>query len=129
LGLDRRRARDAVVADIYRMAAGAGSGARTVEAVLGVPRDTLTRRWHDAVREAYGPVREVTDSASAFGTPLVTREGAGGSTNVAPSLSPDGERVIFLSERSLFSMEMYLADAETGEVLRRVTRTAVDPHY
>lgn len=120
---------DRAVADAYRAAAGSGSAGSALSVVLDAPVDSLTRRWHEALREAYAAVRGRTDSAGAFGEAIVTRESSGGATNVGASISPDGERMIFLSERSMFAMEMYLADAETGEVIRRITRTAVDPHY
>ena len=48
--------------------------------------------------------------------------------NVSPELSPDGTKVMFFSERDLFSIDLYVADVRTGEVLRKVTDTATDPH-
>jgi len=51
-----------------------------------------------------------------------------GEMNVSPELSPDGSKVIFFSERDLFSIDLYVADAKTGEVLRKVTDTATSAH-
>ena len=48
--------------------------------------------------------------------------------NVSPELSPDGSKVIFFSERDLFSIDLYVADAKTGEVIRKVTDTATSAH-
>jgi Tol biopolymer transport system component len=53
--------------------------------------------------------------------------GAGG-LNVGPSLSPDGSRVVFLSEKDRLSIEMFLADVDSGRILRRITKNATDPH-
>ena len=45
-------------------------------------------------------------------------------------LSPDGSRFAFLSSLNNLDVELYVADAETGEVLRRLVRgTAFDPHF
>ncbi len=44
-------------------------------------------------------------------------------------VSPDGSRIVFYSARDLFSIEMFMADAHTGRILQRVTKTAVDPHF
>jgi Tol biopolymer transport system component len=44
-------------------------------------------------------------------------------------LSPDGSRVVFLSEKDLFAIEMFLADAETGRTIRRLTKAATDSHF
>ena len=49
--------------------------------------------------------------------------------NVSPELSPDGSRIMFFSERDLFSIDLYLADAQTGKVIRKITDTATDPHF
>jgi Tol biopolymer transport system component len=62
-------------------------------------------------------------------TQLVSQKMGSGGLNVGPSLSPDGSRVVFLSEKDLFAIEMFLADAETGKVIRRLTKAAVDSHF
>jgi Tol biopolymer transport system component len=49
--------------------------------------------------------------------------------NISPSISPDGKRIIFLSTKDLFSIDMYLADAETGKFERRIVKTAANPHF
>ena len=36
---------------------------------------------------------------------------------------------MFLSERDLFAIEMFLADANTGEIKRKIVKTALDPHF
>lgn len=104
--------------------------ARGIETVLSVSPDSLIGRWHTAVREAYAPLMATTEPASTVATSIVAVQGEGeeGRYNVAPSLSPDGERVMFLSDRGLFSIDLYLADARTGEIQRQVTETALDPH-
>src|SRR5690606_32234089 len=65
----------------------------------------------------------------AIGTRLTEPGKLGGRLNVSPSLSPDGRRLAFLSERDVFSVDLYIADAQTGEVIRQLTRTAIDPHF
>ena len=37
--------------------------------------------------------------------------------------------MIYFSERDLFSIDLFLADARTGEVLRKITNTATNSHY
>jgi hypothetical protein len=47
---------------------------------------------------------------------------------VSPAISPDGEWLVYLSERDPFSLDYVLAEAETGRVVRRLTASATDPH-
>jgi len=77
------------------------------------------------VREQAG---ETLREQNGVGSELISKRRGSGGLNVGPSLSPDGSLVAFLSERDLFSIEMFLADAETGEVVRRFTKTATDAH-
>ncbi len=66
---------------------------------------------------------------AAFATAVITRDGNRGQLNVSPEISPDGSRIMFFSERDLFSIDLYLADARTGKVIRKITDTATDPHF
>src|SRR5690606_33516066 len=51
-----------------------------------------------------------------------------GNTNVSPAISPDGKYVAFLSEKDLFSIDLYLADAQTGEIIRKLTSRISNSH-
>lgn len=114
---------------ILQLAGRSGNAAGAIQAVLEVPADTFSARWKEAVETYYEPLAEDTREPGDFGRLVISEDNAGGSVNLGPALSPDGSQLVFLSERGLFSVEMYLADARTGEVKRRLTRTVVDPHY
>jgi Omp85 superfamily domain/WD40-like Beta Propeller Repeat len=124
---------EAAVGRTLKAAGHAGDPARAFRVALGVGPDTLVRDWHQATRDWNHPIAALTNSASHDAHPLILARSRGGSgggrLNLAPALSPDGNRIVFLSERSLFSIDMYLADAHTGRVLRQITRTALDPHF
>src|SRR5688572_32153 len=120
---------DRAVGELLRATGPEGDVEGAISAVLGVDTDTLTREWHEATRRTYAPFVETTRSPASFARALITREGSGGEINISPSLSPDGKRVVFLSERSLFSIDMYVADAASGAVIRRLVETAADPHF
>ena len=100
-----------------------------IEIATGTPIDQLSEEWHTAIRAQYGlePRGEVA-TAPAGVTIIGTRTGGGG-VNVGPSLSPDGTRVAFLSERNLLAIDLYVADAQTGRVIRSLTKSSVDPHF
>src|SRR5919198_2811746 len=36
--------------------------------------------------------------------------------------------MVLFSQRDLFSVDLYLVNAETGELVKKLTKTAVDPH-
>ena len=49
--------------------------------------------------------------------------------NIAPSSAPTASSFIFISSRDLFSIDMFMGDAKTGKITRKITSTAVDPHF
>jgi hypothetical protein len=119
---------DEVVGRMYRAGlAGGVDGA--IRGVLEVSPDTLSARWHEAVRAEYGPHLEGRTLPADAGARILAPDLDAGRMNLAPALSPDGRLVAFLSERDLFRIDLFLADAETGRVLRRVISDQSDPHY
>lgn len=120
---------DRVIVDLLRAAARSRSMTAAIQAVLHLPPDTVVSQWHRALHAAYDPVAAATTPAGAAGRLLVGPRGEEAEYNVAPALSPDGRWLLFLSNRGLFSIDLYLADARTGKVVRRLTSTAVDPHF
>ncbi len=100
-----------------------------IKKVLKTTSKSLSKDWHTALYDEYGPVQKATHTARTYGRLLITGKEPGGDINVTPSLSPDGRRLLFFSERDLFSIDLYLADAGTGKVLHRVVKTALDPHF
>jgi hypothetical protein len=120
---------DRAVGDLLRATGPEGDIEGAIAGVLGTDNDTLSTAWHDATRRAFAAVYETTSKPEAFGRALISRESGGGDINVSPSISPDGKRVVFLSEKSLFSIDMYVADTETGRIERKLVETTSDPHF
>ena len=120
---------DRAVGDLLRAAGPDGNFKAAIAAVLGVDDAQLTTDWHQATKRAFAAVYETAKPAAAFGRALISREQGGGDMNVTPSISPDGSRVVFLSERSLFSIDMYVADVATGRITRKLVETTKDPHF
>jgi hypothetical protein len=120
---------DQVVREMLTVAARSGDPKVAIERVLGVKDKELSDQWHEAIRAAYSPLASVTTPPSESGTLIIKGEKLGGDLNVGPAISPDGRWIAFLSERSLFSIDLFIADASTGKIVHKLTSTANDPHY
>jgi Tol biopolymer transport system component len=120
---------DRVAGSLLRQAVGREGFNGAFQRVLGLKAKDLSAEWRDATVAAYRPVAEATKMPSAFARPLIVDPSkTGGGINVSPELSPDGSRIAFFSSRDLFSIDLYVADAATGNVLRKITDTATNPH-
>ena len=120
---------DAAVETIFAAAVQAGDAQGAIESITGLSEKALSQRWHDAIRAQYAPVLRSAGRAGTFGR-LVTPDAKNQrALAVSPVLSPDGSRVVYLSERDMLSIDLFLADATTGKIIRKLVNTAVDPHF
>jgi dipeptidyl aminopeptidase/acylaminoacyl peptidase len=122
---------DHVIPDLLH-AAGTGRNSdyrAAFKQVLGVDTKTLSTEWHAAEFDAYRAVAEVTRMPIDVAKPVILNQPNGGELNVSPELSPDGTKLMYFSERDLFSIDLYLADARTGKVIRKITNTATNAHF
>lgn len=93
---------------------------------LGLTTDQLSERFQNAIRTYYEPF--LGDKKEKLVGKQLVSEKNGGRINVSPSLSPNGKYIIFLSERDLFSTDLFLADATSGKIIRKVTSRTKDGH-
>ncbi|MDT7856194.1 BamA/TamA family outer membrane protein [Rubrivirga sp. S365] len=105
---------------------------RTPEELEDIAEERRERAEAFAEGERPGPPRYLAypDSLPTIdATRLLARERETGGTNIAPQLSPDGRYVAFLSELDLFGIDLFLADAETGEVLTKLESVGTNTHF
>ncbi len=119
---------DEIIGKMMKSVGRAGDVEAVMEGLLGVKMKQLSADWHKSMEDAYTPLVEKTQMPGQVAKTLfkgVERN----PYNIAPSISPDGREIVFLSSRDLFSIDLYLADVETGRVRRKIVSTAVDPHF
>ena len=120
---------DQIMGDLLRAAGRSRNIDLGIQSVLAMRPEQLISEWHTATYAAYGPGRAATQPAESVGARIIVPEDDDDvGYNIAPSVSPDGSKLMFLSNRDLFSIDLFLADARTGKVERRITETAVDNH-
>lgn len=120
---------DRAVASLLRSGANPRADLIGLARQLGTDPDTLTEDWHAAIRKSTQAI--VADAPPLSSTPhlVVSKQSGGGRYNVGPRVSPDGREIAFFSERGRFSIDLYVADAATGKILRRLSSSANDPHF
>lgn len=95
---------------------------------FGYDDNTLSGLWKNAIESHYRPMLKADSSQIRIsGTKIIDNKNAG-NMNVAPSLSPDGKYVAFMSEKDLFGIDLFLADAKTGKILRKLSSQISNSH-
>jgi Tol biopolymer transport system component len=118
---------DRAVTDLYKAALREGWDP-AVRRVLRVSSAELNDGWLASIRSTYLPLMQGKDRPEEVATRVVAREIDGGRMNIGPALSPDGEYVVYFSERDLFEITLFLADARTGRIVRRLLNAESDAH-
>ena len=95
---------------------------------FGYDDNTLSGLWKNAIESHYRPMLKADSSQIRIsGTKIIDNRNAG-NMNVAPSISPDGKYLAFLSEKDLFGIDLFLADAKTGRILRKLSSQIANSH-
>jgi Tol biopolymer transport system component len=114
---------------LFREAMRLGDMDAAISRVLKIKTKEFSKDWAASIRETYGPFLAKAKNPTDYGPVLIDKKRGGGDLNIGPAVSPDGKQIVYLSERDLFSVDLYLADTKTGKVVRKLVSTATDPHF
>ncbi len=98
---------------------------RRLESLTGERMEAISSAWHRDLRDTYGHAK----TAAATTRAVASTAHGGGRLNLAGSLSPDGRRIIFFSERDQLSIDLFLADVQTGTIQRKLITTAANTAF
>lgn len=119
---------DQAVANLFKLGGRTGLDSAFVY-TLGIKADSLSKEWIAAVKDTYLPLAEGRTPADSAGRKVLAEDIDAGEINVSPVVSPDGNYVAFLSERDLFAFNLFIADATTGKVVKRLKETTSGSHF
>lgn len=96
-----------------------------IDSLTGYSSDSLSALWAQEMREYYQPDMEGRQESA--GEKLFGEDNAG-RLNIAPSVSPDGRNLIFISDKNLLTTDFFLADVEEKAITREITDILRDAH-
>lgn len=119
---------DRAIVDVYRTALRVGWDQSLVRA-LGLSSDSLSADWASANKAFYASQiagRTHPDSIGRTVIPLGERS----EYNIGPTLSDDGRYLAYYTTgTNLFGIELVLAEAATGKIVRRLSGPQSDGHF
>jgi hypothetical protein len=119
---------DRAVVDVFRASLRLGWDQALVR-TLGLTSDSLSKDWAAANKAFYaGQVAGRTHPDSAGRTVIPLRERS--EYNLGPAQSSDGRHVAFFTTKTnLFGIDLVLAEAATGRIVRRLAGPQSDGHF
>lgn len=119
---------DRSIVDLYRNALRIGWDQALIR-TLGENSDSLSKDWAAANKAMYLPVAQGRSKPDSVGEEIIGLRKKTTDQNVSPELSPDGNLVAFYSTRNLFSIDLFVADAHTGRIIKQLAGPESDPHF
>lgn len=109
---------DSIVMPLFRKTALYGFNT-AVDSVFRFNESTLSGFWKSAMEQHFRPYLENRGN-NMPGREIISLKNAG-RLNISPAISPDGKYVAFFSEKNLFTLDLFLAEAESGRIIRKLS--------
>jgi Tol biopolymer transport system component len=119
---------DEVIGEILESAASSGLDAAFKRAT-GRTLEDLSNDWRDAIQTTFLPQLGDHYRARRIAQPTLTERRSHGRIFLAPALSPDGKTIAFFGDQGGFFVDLWLADAETGRMQRRLVKSTQNNNY
>ena len=118
---------DRSVTELYRFATRAGWD-QALQRVLGLNSEQLSQQWIASIRATYLPLIAGRQRPQDAGDRVLYDDEIG-AFNLSPVVSPDGRFVAYFTREGLFSIDLYIADARTGQTVKKLTSPNRNPHF
>ncbi len=120
---------EAIGAIMQGTLAGGGGLEGSIRRVLGVDYRQLSDLWKEHIQKTYLPEVASRQRARDIGREVLSELKSDGTYHLSPALSPDGKQVAYFSEKNFYFIDLYLADAQTGKVKRRLLKSSYNANY
>lgn len=81
--------------------------------------EKLSEKWHKSLKQTYWPDINTRQELNDFAMRLTDSRQGDGFYNTAPSISPKGDKVVFISNRDDY-FSVYIADIKSGKIIKKL---------
>ncbi len=115
---------DTIVCPLFRKTAKLGYD-EAIKELTGLDEKAFSEAWKKNLTGYYSKFHGLKADSLA-GKLLIGKKT--GKINIAPVISPNGQYVAFLSEKNIFGIDLFLADAHTGKIIKTLSSTVRESH-
>lgn len=93
----------------------------SIKSSLGIDIEELNLRWKKELRKIYWPDVAKRNDPDEYAKRLTDHKKDGGSYNTSPAISPQGDKVVFISNRD-FYFNVYIMNSADGKIIKRLVK-------
>lgn len=99
-----------------------GSLEPALKASIGIDLEELNERWKKSLKKEYWPDIAVMLDPDEFAKRLTDNKKNYGFYNTSPSISPQGDKIAFISDRDIY-LDVFIMDASDGKIIKKVVKS------
>lgn len=108
------------VGELLNKIKGVGSVEAGFKASIGLSLEELNERWKKDIKRRYWPDIAVMADPDEYAKRLTDNKKDGGFYNTSPAISPQGDKVAFVSDRDIF-LGVFVMSAYDGKIIKKVS--------
>jgi Tol biopolymer transport system component len=116
------------IGEIVNKIRGTGSVEEGIRASIGLTLEELNDRWKKDIKKTYWPDIAIRKDPDEFAKRLTDNRKTGGFYNTSPALSPQGDKIAFITDRNYY-FDVYLMDAIDGKIIKKLVAGNRTPDF
>jgi len=116
------------IGELMNKIKGTGSLEQGFKASLGLTLKEFNERWKKHLKKVYWPDIAIRKDPDEFAKRLTDPEEGGGFYNTSPAMSPQGDKIAFISNRNYY-FDVFIMNAIDGKIIKRLVKGNRSPDF
>ena len=109
------------IGELVNKVKGSGSLEAGLKNSIGLTLDELNERWKKYLKKKYWPEIAIMKAPDEFSKRLTDPKNGDGFYNTSPALSPQGDKIAFISNRDYY-FDVYIMNAIDGKIIKKLVQ-------
>jgi Tol biopolymer transport system component len=109
------------IGELINKVKGTGNVEEGFKSSIGLNLKELNERWKKDIKKTFWPDIALTSDPDEFSKRLTDHREDGGFYNTSPAISPQGDKIAFISNRDYY-FDVYLMDAIDGKIIKKLIK-------
>ncbi len=110
------------VGELINSVQSSGTLESAMKSTLGISIEELNERWKKSLKKQFWPDISVTQDPDELSKRLTDNKKDVGFYNTSPVLSPQGDKIAFISDRDIY-LNVYVMNAHDGKVIKKIVES------
>lgn len=107
------------IAELLNNVKGKGNVNAGFKSSIGIDLEELNEKWKKDLKKKYWPAIATRQDPDEIAKRLTDNKKVGGFYNISPAISPQGDKIVFISDRDIY-LDIYIMNSFDGKVIDKV---------